>query len=68
MTLNVTPGNSEPGSVLNHIQFEIHGRSAWLGEGRFPYDGFPERPCSDRCYELIMNAGDRRWRTGAVWP
>ena len=53
---------------LNHVQFEIHGRSAWLGEGRFPYDGFPERPCSDWCYELIMNAGDRRWRTGAVWP
>ena len=53
---------------LNHVQFETHGRSAWLDGGCFPYDGFPERTRSDRCYELIMNAGARRWRTCAAWP
>ena len=30
---------------LNHVQFETHCRSAWLGEGRYPYQGFPERLC-----------------------
>ncbi len=54
--------------LLNHVQFETHSWSAWLGDGRFPYDGFPERPRSDWCYELIMNAGARRWRICAAWP
>ena len=30
---------------LNHVQFETHSRSAWRGGGRFPHNGFPERPC-----------------------
>jgi putative transposase len=53
---------------LNHVQFETHSRSAWRGGGRFPHNGFPERPCSDWCYELIMSVGAKRWRTCAAWP
>jgi len=54
--------------LLNHVQFETHSWSAWPGDGRFPYDSFPERLRFDWCYELIMNAGARRWRICAAWP